>query len=123
MSKHIAENERIKRAYFKHLRRGRGLSEASMEAVAKAIDRFETTAGRRDFTRFHIEQAIAFRDRLDNAVSAREGKPLSKATLLQTLNALRAFFLWLAEQPGYRRRIRFSDADYFRLSEKDTRIA
>ena len=37
--------------------------------------------------------------------------------------ALRAFFLWLAEQPGYRSRIRFSDADNFRLSEKDTRVA
>src|SRR5262249_38432375 len=41
----------------------------------------------------------------------------------QTLNAVRAFFLWLADRPGYRSRIRFSDADYFRLSEKDTRIA
>jgi site-specific recombinase XerD len=39
------------------------------------------------------------------------------------LTALRAFFLWLAEQPGYRSRIRFSDADYFRLSEKDARVA
>jgi hypothetical protein len=41
----------------------------------------------------------------------------------QTLNALRAFFLWLAGRPGYRSRISYSDADYFRLSEKDTRIA
>ena len=48
---------------------------------------------------------------------------MSKATVLQTLNALRAFFLWLAGQPGYRSRISYSDADYFRLSEKDTRIA
>ena len=53
----------------------------------------------------------------------REGKPLSKATALQTLNAIRAFILWLADQPGYRSRIRYSDAAYFRLSEKDTRIA
>jgi integrase len=36
---------------------------------------------------------------------------------------LRAFILWLAEQPGYRRQIRHSDAEYFRMSEKDTRIA
>ena len=48
---------------------------------------------------------------------------MSKVTVLQTLNALRAFFLWLAGQPGYRSRISYSDADYFRLSEKDTRIA
>jgi integrase len=123
MTKHNAENERIKRAYFIHLKAGRGLSEPSIDAIAKAIHRFEATTGFRSFKKFHIEQAIAFRRRLDEAVSEREGKPLSKATVLQTLNALRAFMLWLAEQPGYRSRIRYSDADYFRLSEKDTRIA
>jgi integrase len=123
MMKYNSENERIKRMYFAHLRSGRSLSEASIDAVVKAIHRFESSTGFRSFKKFHIEQAIAFRRRLDEALSEREGKPLSKATMLQTLNALRAFVLWLAEQPGYRSRIRYSDADYFRLSEKDTRIA
>ena len=40
-----------------------------------------------------------------------------------TLSALRAFFIWLAGQPGYKRRIAFADADYFRLSAKEERIA
>jgi integrase len=66
---------------------------------------------------------IAFRRWLDEVTSAREGKPLSKATSLQILNAIRAFMLWLADQSGYRSRIRYSDAAYFRLSEKDARIA
>jgi integrase len=123
MTKHNAENERIKRAYFIHLKAARGLSEPSIDAIAKAIHRFEASTGFRGFKKFHIEQVIAFRRRLDEAVSEREGKPLSNATVLQTLNALRAFTLWLAEQPGYRSRIRYSDADYFRLSEKETRIA
>jgi integrase len=123
MPKHNPENERIKRAYFTHLKAARGLSEASVDAVAKAIYRFESSTGFRSFKKFHIEQTIAFRRRLDAALSSDGSKPLSKATVLQTLNALRAFFLWLAEQPGYRRRVRYSDADYFRLSEKDTRIA
>ncbi len=60
---------------------------------------------------------------MDEATTVREGRPLSKATVLQTLNALRGFVLWLADRPGYRSRIRYSDAEYFRLSEKDTRIA
>jgi integrase len=123
MSKHNAENERLKRGYFTHLKAARGLSEASIDAVAKAINRFELSTGYRSFKKFHIEQAIAFRRRLDEAVAARTGKPLSMATVLQTLNSMRAFISWLAEQPGYRSRIRYSDADYFRLSEKDTRIA
>ena len=123
MTKHNVENERIKRAYYAHLKAARGLNEASIDAAAKAIHRFEVSTGFRSFKKFHIEQAIAFRRRLDEAVSSRTGKPLSKATLLQTSNVLRAFMLWLAEQHGYRSRIRYSDADYFSLSEKDTRIA
>jgi integrase len=123
MPKHNAENERIKRLYFTHLKAARGLSEASIDGVAKAIHRFESSTGFRSLKKFHVEQAIAFRRRLDEALSQRENKPLSKATVLQTLNSLRAFMLWLAEQPGYRTRIRYADADYFRLSEKDTRIA
>jgi integrase len=123
MSKHNPENERVKRAYFAHLRAARGLSETSIDAVAKAIHRFELSTGFRSFKKFHIEQVMAFRCRLDGAVASGTEKPLSKATILQTLNALRAFALWLAEQPGYRSRIRYSDAEYFRLSEKDTRVA
>jgi len=123
MASYNPENERIKRAYFAHLKAARGLSEATIDAVAKAINRFESSTSFRSFKKFHIEQAIAFRRRLDEAVAERGSAPLSKATILQALNAMRAFFLWLAEQPGYRRRIRYSDADYFRLSEKDTRVA
>jgi integrase len=123
MSKHNPENERVKRAYFAHLRAARGLSETSIDAVAKAIHRFELSTGFRSFKKFHIEQVMAFRCRLDGAVASGTEKPLSKATILQTLNALRAFALWLAGQPGYRSRIRYSDAEYFRLSEKDTRVA
>ena len=48
---------------------------------------------------------------------------MSKATLLHTLAALRAFFFWLAGRPGFKSRISYSDADYFNLSAKDTAVA
>ena len=48
---------------------------------------------------------------------------MSKATLHSTLNALCTFFKWLADKPGFKSRITYSDADYFSLSKKDTRIA
>src|SRR4051794_16778734 len=121
--KHNEQNERIKRAYRLHLKAARGLSDASIDVASAAIHRFEESTAFRPFKKFHVEQAIALRRRLDDARNERTGHPLSKATALQVLNALRAFFLWLAEQPGYRSRIRYSDADYFRLSEKDTRVA
>jgi integrase len=123
MSRHNPENERIKRAYRLHLQHARGMSEPSMDVSTAAIHRFEESTGFRSFKRFHHEQAIAFRRSLNDATSARTGNPLSKATISQILNAVRAFFLWLAEQPGYRSRVRYSDAEYFRLSERDERLA
>jgi integrase len=39
------------------------------------------------------------------------------------LTQLRQFFFWLADQPGYKNRLKHSDADYFNLSSKDARIA
>jgi integrase len=121
--RHNEENERIKRGYRLHLKAARGLNDGSIDVATAAIHRFEVSTSFRSFKRFHYEQALAFRRRLEDARNERTGKPISKATALQILNALRSFFLWLAEQPGYRSRIRYSDADYFRLSEKDTRIA
>jgi integrase len=55
--------------------------------------------------------------------SQRTGENLSKATLHATLAHLKRFFQWLAGQPGYRSRLRYSDADYFNLSDKETRVA
>jgi integrase len=121
--KHNEENERIKRTYRLHLKAARGLNDASVDVATAAIHRFEKSTAFRSFKKYHFEQAVAFRRRLEDARNERTRQPISKATALQILNALRAFFLWLAEQPGYRSRIRYSDADYFRLSEKDTRIA
>lgn len=123
MAKFNPENERIKRAYVEHLKYARGRSEQTIDGVLKAFHRFEESTGFRSLKRFDIRQATAFRRKLDAATNERDGSPLSEATKLATMNAVRAFFLWLAEQPGYRRRIRYSDADYFRLSEKAERIA
>ena len=41
MAKHNAENERIKRRYFAFLKQAKGQSESSVDAVAKALARFE----------------------------------------------------------------------------------
>lgn len=122
-AKHTPRNERVKRRYFDYLQAARGQSEASVNKAAAAIARFEASTGHRDFGKFHIEQALAFRRRLAEATSPQTGARLSAATASATLAALRAFFIWLADQPGYRRRIHYADADYFRLSEKESRIA
>jgi integrase len=98
-------------------------SEPTVDAAAKALSRFEEYNRYRDFKAFHIEQAIAFKRHLAELKGQRSGEKLSKVTLHATLKQLRAFFFWLAGQPGYKARLQYSDADYFNLSEKDTRIA
>lgn len=116
-------NERIKRAHLRYLREARRYSEQTVDIAAKAIDRFETYTKRRDFKLFHIEQANGFKDHLFQQVNPRTKRPLSAATQVQTLAALRTFFLWLADQPGYRARIRRSDSDYFNLPFEDVAVA
>jgi integrase len=123
MSKHNPENERIKRKYFAYLKEAKRHSEPTVDAVAKALSRFEEYTRYRDFKTFHFEQAIAFKRHLAEQTGLRSGEKLSKATLHATLTALKNFFFWLAGQPGYKARLQYSDADYFNLSEKDARIA
>src|SRR5258705_1855236 len=123
MRKHNPENERIKRAYFEYLKEARRLSERSIDAAAAALSRFEDYTKYRSFERFRTQQAVAFKRRLAEQVSQRTGERLSKQSLFSTLNALRAFFHWLAGQPGYRSHLSYGDSDYFNLSEKESRIA
>jgi integrase/recombinase XerD len=123
MKTHSPENERIKRQYFTYLKEAKRYSESSLDGVAKALHGFEAYTKFREFRDFHIGQAVGFKRHLAEQVSFRTKERLSKATLYSTLMALRNFFHRLAGRPGYRSRLSYSDADYFNLSEKETRIA
>ncbi len=121
--KHSPENERMKREYFIFLKDALGQNEASIDAVAKALSRFESYSNFKSFKTFHFEQAIGFKKNLAKQNNQKTGKKLSKATLNSTLRHLIKFFRWLAIQPGYKSRINYTLAQYFKLSEKETRIA
>lgn len=123
MATHNADNERIKRRYFVFLKEAKRHSEDSVDAAAKALARFEAATRYRDFRAFHFEQAVAFKKHLAEQDSLTTGGKLSKATLHATLAHLKRFFQWLADKPGYKSRLQYSDAEYFNLSEKDTRVA
>ena len=123
MTKHNAANVRIKRDYFAYLKEAKRHSDATVDAVAKALARFEADTKYRDFKKFHADLAVAFKRHLAEQKAQRSGEKLSKATLHSTLANLKAFFHWLAGQPGYKSRLKYSDADYFNLSEKEVRVA
>ncbi len=114
-------NERIKRDYFQYLREADQKSEATVRGIEKALARFEEYTGFADFGKFKAAQAMGFKASV--ADGGKDRKPLSKATILSTVNALQRFFRWLNCQPGFRSKIKLSDIDYFNLSEKDVRAA
>lgn len=113
MQKHNPANERIKRKYYIWLKEARGHSEVTIDQVAASIDRFETYGKHIDFRNFHTEKVKAFKEQLANQKSLRTKGRLSHATIYSTLNALKAFFEWLAGQPGYKTSFSFGDWDYF----------
>jgi site-specific recombinase XerD len=123
MKKHHPGNERINRQYFAFLKEAKRHSESMVDAAAKALSRFEAYTGYRDFKAFHFRQAVAFKKHLAEQKSQQTGEKLSKATLHATVTQLKRFFQWLACQPGYKSRIQYADAEYFNLSDKDTRTA
>lgn len=123
MKTHNANNVRIKRHYFAYLKNARGQSESTVDAVAKALARFEEYNHMRDFKAFHFQQAVGFKNHLAQQNGQRSSQKLSKATLYATLTHLKRFFQWLAGQPGFKSKFQYSDADYFNLSDKDVRVA
>jgi len=58
MEKHHPVNERIKRKYFAYLKEAKRHGEPMVDAVAKALSRFEAYTKYRDFKIFHLQQAV-----------------------------------------------------------------
>jgi integrase len=123
MQKLNPRNERVKRKYYDWMREAKGRSDATIDQAAAAIDRYETYAKHADFKSFHIEKVKAFKVHLSEQRSTRNKTRLSHATIYSTLNALKAFFEWLAGQPGYKRYFSFGDWDYFSPTGQTASIA
>lgn len=123
MSKHNANNEKIKHKYFVYLRQAKQQSEPTVDGVASALARFEGYTKYCDFKMFHFKQAIAFKDHLAEQNGQQTREKLSKATLYATLTNIKRFFQWLSRETGYKSLIDERDAEYFNMSGKDTRVA
>jgi len=122
MRKMNEENERIKRRYLQYLKAAKRRDQSTVVKAAEGILRFEASTRYASFKKFRIEQFIKFQDALDSEVNKKTGKPLSKSTIRSILSANKGFFFWLADQQGYKSRIRHSDADYFNMNAKGARV-
>ncbi|WP_085311459.1 site-specific integrase [Planktotalea arctica] len=123
MRKMNEDNERIKRRYLQFLKTAKSRDASTVLKAAEGILRFEASTRYTSFKKFRIEQVIKFQDALDSEVNKQTRKPLSKSTIRSVLSANKKFFFWLADQQGYKSRIRHSDADYFNMNAKGARIA
>lgn len=123
MTKYNPKNERIKRDYFRFQKEAGRKADKTLDQIRKALSRFESYTKHKDFATFNREQAIGFKKNLAEQKNRRTNQPISKATMLSTLNALQEFFRWLAWQPGYKSRLHVPDIEYFNLTEKEIRIA
>ena len=123
MTKNNVNNERIKRKYLIFLKQAKGQNEATIDCVASAINRFEEYTKYKDFKVFNIDQAINFKTYLSKLKNAKTDKKLSIATLNGITKHLKSFIEWLSQETGYKSRIKYSDAEYFNLSEKEVRTA
>lgn len=118
MSKHSSNNLRIKRRYLDWLQDAKGLTEASIDKVAAAISSYETFLGKKDFRAFHPERARSFKRHLLSRRNHRTGELLSQSSSNGILREVKAFFKWLADQPGYKSKIKHTDADYLSPDRK-----
>lgn len=121
--KHNPANERIKHDYLIYLKEAKRMSEASIDKAATAIDSYFDFTKHRDLKRFHRASAIAFKKHLAESTSAITGKPRGLSTTNGTLRSLHAFTIWLADQPGFKRSVSYSDAAYFTAAPSDSPAA
>jgi len=117
------QNDRVKRDYLVWLKEAKQRSATTVEQVRHAIDRLESYTGFKDFGTFSKEQALGFKAALFATKAQRSGKPVSLATVLHTLQAIKDFLAWLHGQKEYRRRIAPVHIAYLNLTTGEERQA
>lgn len=123
MPKKNGPNVRVKHKYLDYLKHAKGRDEKTLDKVAAALSEFEKAIGGKDFKQFNRGWGERLKVHLQKARNKRTKKPLSPSTVNATLAYVKAFVLWLADQPGFKSRVGYSDAEYFNDSRKGARVA
>jgi integrase len=121
MAKPNVKNELTKRRFFRWLKEADQCCDATVNNVEKAILLYEEFTRNSDFLNFGPDRAVDFKQWLLKRET--RGGTIAVATFHNYLRFLRKFFSWLAEQPGYRRRVTHASVDYLRVTEKEESLA
>ncbi|HYD12860.1 MAG TPA: site-specific integrase [Allosphingosinicella sp.] len=114
------ENERLKRRYIRYLEQADGLAPITIDNALRAVVAFEHFTNGRDFGKLRDKDAHAYKMHL---LEGKDGRAANRATVQGKLKPVQRFFRWLAEQDGYRNKIRYGDVKFFNLSRNDQQIA
>lgn len=123
MTQPIYQNEVIKREFFEQLKGARGFSKSSIRSHAEAINQWEIFTKNEDFSAYDKSKAVAFTEWLGVRLAKTKSGKVSLVTQSNYLRRLKKFFVWLADQPGYKSKILKGDIDYLRLSKADAQVA
>jgi len=115
------KNLRVKRKYLVWMKEAKGLSEKSTDKAASSISTYEAFLAGRDFRAFNAELVRSFKRHLTSMKNKNTGANISQVTVNGVLRDLKAFFLFLADQPGYKSKLTHSEAAYFSTELKSER--
>jgi site-specific recombinase XerD len=109
--------------HMEFLKHARQFSEHTVNSAALYVAEFDRVNSHRDFRKLTPAHVIAYKKFIGEKATNAHSQPLSKISLHKRIRALREFFTWLSDQPGYRTKIRRTTVAYFTLSNHDVRIA
>ncbi len=112
----VAENEKMKRRFFRIQREAEGNCESTIAAIERAIHLFEESTEYKPFKTFCERQATRFKTWLQERT--HNGNPLAVSTRYHVLRHVKSFFTWLSTQHGFKSRISLDAVSYLTLDKK-----
>lgn len=117
-----ALNELLKKQYEEMLLHGSYRDKQSARSAWRAINLFEKSTGKKDFTTFTKEQAICFKKALETWLN-HSGMPYSLSSMRSILRHVREFINWLGMHPKYAKKFNRQAIGYLHLSENQQRAS
>lgn len=116
------KNEIAKRKFYKDQHNSKGYSPKSIECFKKAIWLWQEFTNNDDFRYFNYTKAEEFKKWLKGKNKQGTKDSVSLSYCYDILRYLKLFFVWLAQQTGYKR-INKTAIDYLNLTKGEVRIA
>ncbi len=123
MTSPIYKNELLKRRFYEWLKQSKGFEDNTIQCYEKAIWLWEDFSNKADFANFNKTMAGSFKDWLKNRNKANSQDKISISYCYDNLRHLKDFFMWLSEQPNYKRKINKTAIEYLNLLKKEVREA